>query len=296
MDEIIEKDNIENLIYEVRGVQVMLSSDVAKLYQVETKVINQTIKRNINRFPKTFCFQLNDDEIEELSLRSQFVTLNKSNNFRGQHIKYFPYVLTEQGIMMLSGLLKSDIAVKVNIQIIEAFVKMRHYIGNNLIEQKYINSIVFEDHDRILKLEKSFDKLEENIKINDIYFNGQIFDAYSTIINIFKLAKKELIIIDEYADNTVLDIVKRLDVETTIITKKDNLLTNQDIEKYNKQYSNLKVKYDNTYHDRYFIIDKKIVYHCGTSINRIGYKTFSINLISDSDINELIIDRINTII
>ncbi len=296
MDEIIEKDNIENLIYEVRGVQVMLSSDVAKLYQVETKVINQTIKRNINRFPKTFCFQLNDDEIEELSLRSQFVTLNKSNNFRGQHIKYFPYVLTEQGIMMLSGLLKSDIAVKVNIQIIEAFVKMRHYIGNNLIEQKYINSIVFEDHDRILKLEKSFDKLEENIKINDIYFNGQIFDAYSTIINIFKLAKKELIIIDEYADNTILDIVKRLDVNTTIITKKDNLLTNQDIEKYNKQYSNLKVKYDNTYHDRYFIIDKKIVYHCGTSINRIGYKTFSINLISDSDINELIIDRINTII
>ncbi len=296
MDEIIEKDNIENLIYEVRGVQVMLSSDVAKLYQVETKVINQTIKRNINRFPKTFCFQLNDDEIEELSLRSQFVTLNKSNNFRGQHIKYFPYVLTEQGIMMLSGLLKSDIAVKVNIQIIEAFVKMRHYIGNNLIEQKYINSIVFEDHDRILKLEKSFDKLEENKKINDIYFNGQIFDAYSTIINIFKLAKKELIIIDEYADNTILDIVKRLDVNTTIITKKDNLLTNQDIEKYNKQYSNLKVKYDNTYHDRYFIIDKMIVYHCGTSINRIGYKTFSINLISDSDINELIIDRINTII
>ena len=296
MDEIIEKDNIENLIYEVRGVQVMLSSDVAKLYQVETKILNQTIKRNINRFPKTFCFQLNNDEIEKLSSRSQFVTLNKSNNLRGYNIKYLPYVLTEQGIMMLSGLLKSDIAVKVNIQIIEAFVKMRHYIGNNLIEQKYINSIVLEDHDRILKLEKSFDKLEENKKINDIYFNGQIFDAYSTIINIFKLAKKELIIIDEYADNTVLDIVKRLNVNTTIITKKDNLLTNQDIEKYNKQFSNLKVKYDNTYHDRYFIIDKKIVYHCGTSINRIGYKTFSINLISDSDINELIIDRINTII
>ena len=296
MDEIIEKDNIENLIYEVRGVQVMLSSDVAKLYQVETKILNQTIITNINRFPKTFCFQVNNGEIEKLSSRSQFVTLNKSNNLRGYNIKYLPYVLTEQGIMMLSGLLKSDIAVKVNIQIIEAFVKMRHYIGNNLIEQKYINSIVLEDHDRILKLEKSFDKLEENKKINDIYFNGQIFDAYSTIINIFKLAKKELIIIDEYADNTVLDIVKRLNVNTTIITKKDNLLTNQDIEKYNKQYSNLKVKYDNTYHDRYFIIDKKIVYHCGTSINRIGYKTFSINLISDSDINELIIDRINTII
>ena len=292
MNEIIEKDNIENLIYEVRGVQVMLSSDVAKLYRVETKVINQTIKRNINRFPKTFCFQLNVDEIEELSLRSQFVTLNKSNNFRGQHLKYLPYVLTEQGIMMLSGLLKSNIAVKVNIQIIEAFVKMRHYIGNNLIEQKYINSLVLEDHDRILELENSFDKLEENKKINDIYFNGQIFDAYSTIINIFKLAKKELIIIDEYADNTVLDIIKRLNVNTTVITKKDNLLTSQDIEKYNKQYSNLKVKYDNTFHDRYFIIDKKIAYHCGTSINRIGYKTFSINLISDEYVSKLLIDKV----
>ena len=132
MNEIIIKDKkIENMIFEVRGVQVMLSSDVATLYQIETKRLNQVIKRNIDRFPSTFCFQLTDEEIDRLSLRSQFATLNKSNNLRGQHYKYLPYVLTEQGIMMLSGLLKSDIAVKVNIQIIDAFVKMRRYFANN---------------------------------------------------------------------------------------------------------------------------------------------------------------------
>ena len=113
------------MIYEIRGKQVMLSSDVAKLYKVETKVLNQTIKRNVNRFPNEFCFQLADEEIAKLSLRSQFVTLNKSNNLRGQHYKYLPYALTEQGIMMLSGLLRSDVAVEVNIKIIDAFVKMR---------------------------------------------------------------------------------------------------------------------------------------------------------------------------
>ena len=129
MNQIVEKENIviEDMIYEIRGVQVMLSSDVAKLYQVETKVLNQTIKRNINRFPESFCFQLTNEEIDNLSSRSQFVTLNKSSNLRGYNIKYLPYVLTEQGIMMLTGLLKSDIDVKVNIQIIDAFVKRRKY-------------------------------------------------------------------------------------------------------------------------------------------------------------------------
>jgi len=159
MNEIIEKEKIiiEDMIYEIRGVQVMLSSDVAKLYQVETKVLNQTIKRNINRFPDTFCFQLNDNEIDKLSSRSQIVTLNKNNNLRGYNIKYLPYVLTEQGIMMLSELLKSDIAVKVNIQIIDAFVKMRRYFANAISN----NDILINHENRILRLEKTFDKLKE---------------------------------------------------------------------------------------------------------------------------------------
>lgn len=165
MNEIIEKEKIENLIYEIREVQVMLSSDVAKLYNVETKVLNQTIKRNINRFPETFCFQLTDEETEELSSRSQNVTLNKSNNLRDYNIKYLPYVLTEQGIMMLSGLLKSDIAVKVNIQIIDAFVKMRRFISNKQMN----NELLINHEKRIQKLEETFNKMQEKQKINKIF-------------------------------------------------------------------------------------------------------------------------------
>lgn len=149
-----EKIIIEDMIYEVRGVQVMLSSDVAKLYHVETRRINEVIKRNINRFPSSFYFQLTNEEIGDLSLRSQFATLNKNNNLRGQHYKYLPYVLTEQGIMMLSGLLKSDIAVKVNIEIIDAFVKMRKYFANN-------NEILLNHENRLLFLESTLDKFKE---------------------------------------------------------------------------------------------------------------------------------------
>ena len=141
-------------------------------------------------------------------------------------------------------------------------------------------------------LQESFDKLEEKRVSNEIYFNGMIYDAYSKILDIFSKTKKELIIIDSYADKVILDIIRRLKIKAIIITKEDNLLTKQDIETYNKQYNNLKVIYNNTFHDRYFILDKKIVYHCGTSINRIGYKTFSINLISDKDIINTLLNKI----
>ena len=173
---------------------------------------------------------------------------------------------------------------------------MRHYISSNLIEQKYINNLVLEDHEKIKALETSFNKFEEKKKITEIYFNGQIYDAYSKIQDIFKTATKKLVIIDAYADNTILDIIKRLNINVIIITKKDNLLTKQDIERYNKQYHNLKVIYNNDFHDRYFILDKSIIYHCGTSINRIGYKTFSINLISDDSICNSLINQVNKII
>ena len=131
--------------------------------------------------------------------------------------------------------------------------------------------------------------------INEIYFNGQIYDAYSKIQDIFKIAVKKIIIIDAYADNTLLDIIKRLNIEVIIITKRDNLLTYQDISKYNKQYHNLKVIFNNDFHDRYFLIDDRIIYHCGTSINRIGYKTFSINLISDEEVCNSLINKVNKI-
>ena len=288
----LEEIKIEDMIYEIRGKQVMLDSNLARLYKCVngTKDINKAVKRNAERFPENFMFQLTDSEYEVL--RFQFGTLKLG---RGQHRKYNPYVFTEQGVAMLSSVLHTEIAITMSIKIINAFVTMRKYISSSLIEQRYINNIVLEDHDRIKVLEYSLNELEEKRKDNEIYFNGQIYDAYSNILNIFKKAKESLIIIDSYADNTILDIVRRLKVNIVIITKKDNLLTKQDIEKYNKQYSNLSVIYNNTFHDRYFIIDSKIVYHCGTSINRIGYKTFSINLISDGNVKNILIKEIDAI-
>ena len=274
MNDVIAKEKIiiENLIYEVRGKQVMLDFDLARLYETETKRINEAIHRNKEKFPERFCFRITEDEYK--SLKPQIAT-SKGGSRKGHT------VFTEQGVAMLATVLKTHIATKVSISIMDAFVAMRKYVSSNLIEQKYINDLVLKDHNKIKKLERTFQKFEEKKKINEIYFNGQIYDAYSKIQDIFKTASKKIIIIDAYADNTLLDIIKRLNIEVIIITKPNNLLTKQDIEIYNRQYHNLNVIYNNTFHDRYFILDEKIVYHCGTSINRIGYKTISINLISD---------------
>lgn len=291
MNEVIVKDKIviENLIYEVRGKQVMLDSDLARLYECAngTKTINLAVKRHINRFPERFMFQLTKDEYD--NLRFQLETTNNMS-------RTLPYVFTEQGVAMLATILRTKVAEEVSIRIMDAFVAMRKYISSNLIEQKHINDLVLEDHDKIKALETSFNKLEEKCKVNEIYFNGQIYDAYSKIQEIFKTVVKKLIIIDAYADNTLLDIIKRLNIEVIIITKPNNLLTKQDIEIYNKQYHNLKVIFNNSFHDRYFLIDDKVVYHCGTSINRIGYKTFSINLISDEEVCNSFINKMNKII
>jgi len=295
MAEVIEKENIsiENLIYEVRGKQVMLDSDLAHLYECKngTKTINLAVKRHINRFPERFMFQLTKEEYYDI-LRFQSETLELE---QGKYSKYLPYVFTEQGVAMLATVLRTEIAEEISIRIMDAFVSMRKYISNTLIEQQYINNLVLENHEKIVTLEDAFKSFEEKRKVNEIYFNGQIYDAYSKIKEIFKRASHTLIVIDAYADTTILDIIKKLDVEVTLITRESNLLTNQDIRKYNKQYHNLSVIYDNTFHDRYFILDNKEVYHCGTSLNRIGYKTFSITLISDIEVCDLLINKVATL-
>ena len=292
MNEVVTKEDIkiEKMIYEIRGKQVMLDSDLARLYECKngTKDINKAVKRNIERFPTNFMFQLTDDEYNYL--RFQIGT----SNIKGGR-RYKPYVFTEQGVAMLSSVLRSETAINISIKIIDAFVTMRKYISTNLLEQKYINNLVLEDHDKIKALEDSFSKLEEKRKSTEIYFNGQIYDAYSKIQEIFKSANNSLVIIDAYADNTILDIIKRLNINVTIITKPNNLLTSQDIEKYNKQYNNLTVIFDNTFHDRYFILDDENIYHCGASVNRIGYKTFSITLIGDKDVKNTLINKIKKI-
>ena len=273
--QIIDK-NIENLIYEIRGKQVMLDSDLARLYNLETKRINEAVKNNPMKFPERFSWKLTDEE-SKIFLVENF---DQKLETRGGKYKN-PRVYTEQGVAMLATILKTKTAIEISIKIMDAFVLMRHYIGNNEFRLSNVETKILEHDNSIKLLQETFDKFEEKKKINEIYFNGQIFDAFSKILEIFKEAKDNLIIIDSYADNKLLDIVKYLKINVSIITKSNNLLTKDMINNYNKQYFNLNIVYDNTFHDRYFILDKKIIYHCGASINRIGYKTFSINLISD---------------
>ena len=284
----LEELKIENLIYEVRGKQVMLDSDLAKLYQCKngTKSINLAVKRNIERFPKDFYFQLTKDEVK--NLRFQFETTNLKNMSRE-----LPYVFTEQGVAMLASVLKTEIASKVSIDIMRTFVFMRKYVSNTLIEQKFINELVL-THDKDIKLlQESFDKLGDKELKNEIYFEGQIYDSYSKIIDILSKSKEELIIIDGYADKTMLDIIKNINCKVLLIVKTKTLLNKLDIEKYNKQYNNLTIICNDTFHDRYFILDKKIVYHCGSSINHIGNKTFSINKIEEDVVINSLINKIN---
>ena len=286
MYELKEELNIENMIYEIRGKQVMFNSDVARLYNVETKRINEVIKRNINKFPEEFCFQITIEELEKLSSRSQFATLNKSNNYRGYNIKYLPYVLTEQGIMMISGLLKSDIAVKVNVQIIDAFVKMRKYISNNLYQNE---KILINHENRLLMLEESFDKLNEKEKINHIFYEGQIYDAYSLLIDILSKSKEEVIIIDNYAGKELLDIIKDIKQNIKIVSSNiDSTLK----KKYESQYSNVTFMNNNTFHDRFVIIDRKELYNSGASFKDLGNKCFALNKIEDKKILNNIIRKI----
>ena len=293
MNEIIEKDKVENLIYEIRGKQVMLDSDLANLYECAngTKDINKAVKRNIERFPDDFYFQLTQEEYENLKFQNGTSKLIKHGG-----VRKIPYVFTEQGVAMLSSVLKTKIAAEVSVRIMRAFVKMRHYINNNENRLSNVEMKVIEHDKNIRLLQESFDKLSEKRKKSEIYFKGQIYDAYSKIIDIFNETKKELIIIDTYADKKLLDIIKELNFNVIIITKKNNLLSKESIEKYNEQYNNLKVIYDNTFHDRYFIIDNQKVYHCGTSINRIGHKTFSINSIEDKEVIYPLINKIKKLI
>ena len=285
MYELKEELNIENMIYEIRGKQVMLDSDLAKLYECKngTKDINKAVKRNIERFPKNFYFQITEEEMKKLWFQSG--TANKM-------IRSLPYVFTEQGIAMLSSVLHTQIAVSQSIRIMDAFVKMRKIISSNLIEQKYINELVIKDNERINLLEESFSKLEEKEKINHIFYEGQIYDAYSLLIDIFKEAKKEIIIIDNYADKSILDMITNLNVKVIIVTKKFNLLKDIDIKKYNTQYHNLKVIYSDKFHDRFIILDKKVLYHSGASYKDLGNKCFAINKIKDDEYLENILIKI----
>ena len=285
MNQIIEVEtlNIEDMIYEIRGRQVMLDCDLAKLYNVETKRINEAVKNNPDKFPERFYFRINENEF--FSLKSKIST-SKGGSRKGHN------VFTEQGIAMLSTILKSKVAVETSIRIMDAFVKMRKYISANLIEQDNMKNMLIKHDNEIKLLQESFSKLEEKEKINHIFYEGQIYDAYSLLIDIFNEAKKEIIIIDNYADKSILDMITNLNVKVIIVTKKFNLLKDIDIKKYNKQYHNLKVIYSDKFHDRFIIIDKKVLYHSGASYKDLGNKCFAINKIEDNEYLKNILKKI----
>ncbi|MEE0865246.1 MAG: ORF6N domain-containing protein [Clostridia bacterium] len=280
----ISNEEIKNLIFTIRGKQVMLDSDVAMLYHYETKNINKAVKRNIERFPEEFCFQLTDEEMK--ILRFQIGT-SKDNTIlkelRGGR-RYLPYVFTEQGIAMLAGILKNEIAVAVSINIIKSFIEMRKFLNLNGQVFERLTNVEY----KLLEHDKKFDKVfnglqqEENIK-QKLFFQGQIWDSYRLIIDIIKRANKKITIIDNYVDDSILKMLtkKNKSVEVIIITSNKSNIENIDIKKFNKEYPILKVVKSNKFHDRFIIIDNKELYHCGASIKDLGKKCFAINKIED---------------
>ena len=278
-----ETDNIKNLIYTIRGKQVMLDSDVAMLYHYETKNINKAMKRNIERFPEDFCFQLTEKEVE--NLRFQFGTSSlEKENYGGR--RYLPYVYTEQGISMLAGVLKNEIAIQVSISIIRAFIEMRRFI--------LLNGQIFQEIDdikgQLLEHDKKFDEVFDELQRKQesefkqsIFFDGQIYDAYSLIIDIIRKAKQKILIIDNYIDDSILKMLskKNKDVEVVILTSQNSDIRKLDIQKFNKQYPVLKLAYTNKFHDRFIIIDNKELYHVGASLKDLGKKCFAISRIDD---------------
>ncbi len=281
--EIYDKEKIRSMIYEVRGKQVMLDSDVALLYNYKTKVLNLSVRRNIERFPEEFCFQLTEEEFSNLRFQIE-TSSSKKDNYGGR--RYLPYVFTEQGIAMLAGILKSEIAVKMSIKIIKEFIEMRKFIINNANMLNRLTTVEYKllEHDR--KFDEVLNELQNNKQetiMSKIFYNGQIYAAYSLIIKIVKEAKEKILIIDNYIDDTILEMLskKNKEVEVVILTSNNCNLTKLDIQKFNKQYPTLKIAKTNAFHDRFIVIDNEVLYHIGASLKDLGKKCFGINKIED---------------
>lgn len=286
---VIDRNSIESKIFNIRNKQVMLDSELAAIYGIETKVFNQAVKRNIERFPDEFRFQLTEEEMNTFfkpASRSQIVTLNSSGNLRGSNIKYRPYAFTEQGVAMLSAVLRSETAVKVSIEIMNAFVQMRHYLQENanIISRLTNTETKLLEHDK--NFERIFAALESNPKPKKegVFFQGQIFDAYVFFQNIIQKAKKEIILIDGYVDLSVLEQLskKKSGVQVTIYTDSKTKISALDVQKFNSQYPQLTLNYTSKMHDRFLIIDNKTVYHIGASLKDLGKKCFAFELMEES--------------
>ena len=276
--------NIESKILIVRGRQVMIDRDLAELYGVETKRLNEQVRRNIERFPKDFCFQLNNDETKELvAFCDRFVSM--------KHSTVNPYAFTEQGIAMLSSVLRSPNAVEVNIQIMRAFIAMRRFMQTNAQVFQRLERVEKHQLDSDRKIDELFDKMDK-YKIEDkqgIFFQGQIFDAYAKFESFIAEAEKEIFLIDNYVDLTVLErfTKKKNGVKVTIYTCHKTKITPLDVRKFNEQYSALELKHTEKIHDRFLIIDNRILYHIGASLKDLGKKCFAFEIIDSSWIAEI---------
>ena len=294
---IIDNQTIQSKIYTIRGVQVMLDEDLALLYGVESKRLNEQVKRNIERFPEKFRFQLTQEEYDNLkfqigtsnldaSLRSQFVTLEKQHGGR----RYLPYVFTEQGVSMLSAVLRSKTAIEVSIKIIDSFVNMRKFLSQNAslftriesIEKRQISYEIKND----TKVDAILNAIEEKgtPQKQHIFYDGQIFDAYLFVSDIIKSAKSSIKLIDNYIDESTLVLFTKRDakVDMKIYTKTISKQLKLDLEKHNAQYPKIDIEIFDLSHDRFLIIDEKDIYHFGASLKDLGKKWFAV---SKMDIN-----------
>ena len=311
MENEISTLQIENKIFVIRGVQIMIDRDIAELYGVETKVLNQAVKRNITRFPEEFMFQLTREEID--SVKSQIVTSRKTNSvmsqfatsrnnmFAGQEggTRKLPFAFTEQGCAMLSSVLKSETAVQVSIQIMKAFVSMRHFVQNNsqiFAELKSIREHQLETDVHLKESDKRIDQLftlMDKYNVNDtqgIFFQGQIFDAYAKFESFIQSAQKEIILIDNYVDLTVLQRLakKKKSVNVIIYTDPKTKLTSQDIQTFNTQYPTITLNHTTKMHDRFMIMDNKFLYHIGASLKDLGKKCFAFEILDSSFIPDIL--------
>ena len=291
------EERIENLIHYVRGQQVMIDSDLALLYNVETKRLNESVKRNAKRFPESFCFQLTEDEYADL--RSQIATSNTGNTSSKGGRRYLPYVFTEQGIAMLSAVLRSDEAIQVSVNIMNAFVKMRRFLAENALMFDKLNSLELKQLEYQKESNEKFDQIFAYISKHEevgqkIFFDGQIYDAFSLLVSLVGKAEKSIVLIDNYVDVGTLNILAKKEdgVDVTIYTVRRTRLASQDIANFNSQYPTLTVNYTGVFHDRFLIIDEETAYHIGASIKDAGKKCFGISRIEDVGIISDILQRL----
>lgn len=292
-------DRLSALIHMVRGHQVMLDSDLAMLYQVQTKALNQAVKRNAARFPEPFCFQLTGDELK--SLRSQIVTSNPTSAGQGGR-RYLPYVFTEQGIAMLSAVLRSDTAVEVNLRIMTAFVEMRKFLLSNALLIERVHSLELKQLNYQQSTDERFEQIFNYLANNQpadqyVFFDGQIYDAFSLLTDFIATAERELILVDNYVDLATLNALskKKTGVSAVIYTAKKTRLSATDINLFNQQYPQLNMVHTDAFHDRFLILDRKTTYHLGASLKDAGKKSFAVTLLKAPSLTQTLLSRLSAL-